>query len=231
VTEDQPAETIAAHGPGDTDDASTEIALAEFQKLRDEVTSRNQLMTTLVVAELTALGTGISVFEAAPDVLLALAGVSCFLWLLWLDHAQQVHRIASYIELSLAPSLRKRCPDVLAWERYVRLVDVERVGACRAPATPASRELRFPKMRSVGYYVGLLFGVSALVLLPTYVFTLLDRFETSESGFVFRAAASGAVFLVLLFAACQFRVYDRTVDAVNKAMLAAKPPGGNQSYT
>ena len=93
--------------------ATRDVDLAEFQKLRDEIMARTQLVNTLVGVELAALGVGISSFTSIPDVLIGLAAVSSFLWLLWLDHAEQVQKIAAYIALRLRPRLTVGSNQVL----------------------------------------------------------------------------------------------------------------------
>jgi hypothetical protein len=161
-----------AGGIGSSRDA-TGIDLAEFQKLRDEITSRMQLQTTIVGAQLAVLGTGLSLLTTSPEILLGLAAISSFLWLLWLDHAEQVHKIGLYVGSTLAPRLRQVRPGSLGWERFLRHLDREH-----------------PEGRRVGNYVAVLFGGSSAFLLTTYGARMLDALTGRDGRFSAASSAS-----------------------------------------
>jgi hypothetical protein len=68
--------------PAATD--TTAVYVAEYQTLREEINNRLTFSHGLVVADLAALGAGISVARSFPLILIALAVVSALLWLFWL---------------------------------------------------------------------------------------------------------------------------------------------------
>src|SRR6266481_5511058 len=91
------------------------VDLCEFKELRAEINNRTQLSTGLVGLQLAAIGSGLAVIKDYPDVVLALAALSSFLWLLWIDHTSQIYKIAAYIGLKLAPRLRSGNSELLGW--------------------------------------------------------------------------------------------------------------------
>lgn len=100
---------------------TTAVYVAEYQKLREEINNRLTLCHGLVIADLGALGTGISVSRSFPLILIALAVISALLWLFWLGQVTQMIRIAAYIALELRPQLEEVCQrSVLRWESYWR---------------------------------------------------------------------------------------------------------------
>src|SRR5215217_4678149 len=96
---------------------SRTVDLIEYANLRNEINNRTQLSAGLVGLNLAALGAGISIIRHVPDIVVALAGVSSFLWLLWIDHTSQIYKIAAYIGLCLAPRLREGTEELLGWEQ------------------------------------------------------------------------------------------------------------------
>jgi hypothetical protein len=149
----------------------TDIDLAEFDRLREEIDNRTQLSTNLVLAEIAALGAGISVLDKVPDVLLGLSAVSSFLWLLWMDHTEQIYKIAAYIAQQLAPRLRARDPECLGWERFLRILDKGGKEAGRllyGQLGEREDEVRVQPTRNIGTYILLLFGFTAPILWAAY---------------------------------------------------------------
>jgi hypothetical protein len=187
--------------------ATRDVDLAEFQKLRDEIMARTQLVNTLVGVELAALGAGISAFTTVPDVLIGLAAVSSFLWLLWLDHAEQVQKIAAYIALRLRPRLTAGSDHVLRWETYMRQLD---------------REPGMPHTQAVSNYIAGLFAGGPLVLLTIYGLVVSDRFEDGSFSQVARFV--GLAIAVLLWAVTlrQYRVFRRVVATIERAIVEAR---------
>jgi hypothetical protein len=181
------------------------IDLAEFQKLRDEITSRMQLQTTIVGAQLAVLGTGLSLLTTSPEILLGLAAISSFLWLLWLDHAEQVHKVGLYIGSTLAPRLRQVRPGALGWERFLRHLDREH-----------------PEGRRVGNYVAVLFGGSSAFLLTTYGARMLDVSDGASWPFFGRLIGLLLVLFLLLVAASRYRLYVRLAHEVSEKLLSQK---------
>lgn len=181
--------------------------LAEFQKLRDEIMARTQLVNTLVGVELAALGAGISSFTAVPDVLIGLAAVSSFLWLLWLDHAEQVQKIAAYIALRLRPRLAVGTDQVLRWETYMRQLD---------------REPRMPHTQAVSNYIAGLFAGGPVVLLTIYGLVVNDRFEDGSFPQVARFVGLGIAVLLWLVTLRQYRVFRGVVATIERAIGEAR---------
>lgn len=184
-----------------------DVDLAEFQKLRDEIMARTQLVNTLVGVELAALGAGISSFTTVPDVLIGLAAVSSFLWLLWLDHAEQVQKIAAYIALRLRPRLAVGTDQVLRWETYMRQLD---------------RESRMPHTQAVSNYIAGLFAGGPVVLLTIYGLVVSDRFEDGSFPQVARFVGLGIAVLLWLVTLRQYRVFRGVVATIERAIGEAR---------
>ncbi len=109
---------------------ATAVYIAEYQALREEINSRLTLSNGLVIADLGALGTGISVAHSFPLILIALAIVSTLLWLFWLGQVTQMIRIAAYLALELRPRLEEVCQcSVLRWEIYMRQLTIKQSGS------------------------------------------------------------------------------------------------------
>src|SRR5437588_5584259 len=168
-----------------------EVDLTEFVRLRDEIDNRTDLSTKLVLAEITALGAGLSVMGRVPelpDVMLGLAAVSTFLWLFWMDHTEQIYKIALYIAQRLAPRLQQSHPGSLAWEKFGRGLG------------GAKREMRRPG--KIVEYISLLFGGASLILESFYVVIVYHRSPMvwcpTDSVSFLRLVALG--FTVALFA-------------------------------
>jgi len=107
--------------------------MVEYQALRQEVSNRQALSSTLVAADLAIFGAGVSVGIKYPDVLFALAVISSMLWLFWLSQTMQIYRIAAYVALEIRPSLRRIYGhDLLNWESYVRRLTRSRAMAIEA---------------------------------------------------------------------------------------------------
>ena len=187
--------------------ATRDVDLAEFQKLRDEIMARTQLVNTLVGVELAALGAGISSFTSIPDVLIGLAAVSSFLWLLWLDHAEQVQKIAAYIALRLRPRLTVGSNQVLRWETYMRQLD---------------REPKMPHTQAVSNYIAGLFAGGPLVLLTIYGLVVSDRFEDGSFPQVARFVGLGVAVLLWVVTLRQYRVFRGVVATIERAIVEAR---------
>jgi hypothetical protein len=187
--------------------ATRDVDLAEFQKLRDEIMARTQLVNTLVGVELAALGAGISAFTTVPDVLIGLAAVSSFLWLLWLDHAEQVQKIAAYIALRLRPRLTVGSDQVLRWETYMRQLD---------------REPGMPHTQAVSNYIAGLFAGGPLVLLTIYGLVVSDRFEDGSFSQVARFVGLAIAVLLWVVTLRQYRVFRRVVATIERAIVEAR---------
>jgi hypothetical protein len=206
------------------DSAELTIELAEFDKLRSEIDNRTTLGSQIVALELTAVGASIAVADKVPDALLGLAAVTCCLWLLWLDHAVQVYKLASYIGLQLAPRLSHVAGrDVLGWEGYLRVLDAGGPAAWRALFPDDSRADRrdapVTETRNVASYVTLLFGGIPVVTVAIYVAVVLDRYgSTSE---LIRLIGVAPVVVLWVESVRRYREFERgsghIVDALREA--------------
>lgn len=203
------------------------VHLAEFDRLREEIDNRTQLSTNLVIAELTAFGAGISFFDKVPDVLVGLALVSSYLWLLWLDHTEQIYKIAAYIGCRLAPRMRAG-EEALGWEHFLRVLDAGGVAATEAlfGVSAERREVEVQPTRNVGRYIMLLFGVSPPALLLLY----LLPFERGPAGMLEETLRFAAVLLALAlwaYACRQYRRFRRTITTIDDALR--RSTGGPQA--
>jgi hypothetical protein len=102
------------------------------------------------------------------EVVVALAAVSSFLWLLWIDHTSQIYKIAAYIGLRLAPRLRDRDAGLLGWEHFMRILNQGGEKAAIALRRP-SEEIKLLRTESIGRFVSLLFGVTPLLLIVGFI--------------------------------------------------------------
>lgn len=200
--------------------SARDIDLAEFQKLRDEITARMQHVNAIVGIELTALGVGISAFTKIPDVLLGLAAVCSFLWLLWLDYAEQVQKIAAYIAIRLRPRLRAGDVDVLNWETYMRQLDSDPATALYGASDPA-RRLRMPHTQAIGNYIAGLFAGGPIILLSIYGVLVSMRFEDGSLGQVGRFVGIGIAATLWLLTVRQYIIFRRLISTMEDAIAAS----------
>jgi len=206
-----------------------DVDLAEFDRLRQEVDNRTQIANGLVGLELTALGVGLASATSFPDIIIGLAVVSAFLWMLWVDHAGQIWKLAAYMSIDLAHRLREGRPGALGWEPFLRQLDKGGDNARRAlrlPSDPGS--LVMPKTSNIGLYISLIFGGSPLVLLAVSVVSLFDDMDGVDRG-VRTLAIVGAVvaWLLALRAFRQFRmlaaIIDRAIEHASDTVPAPPP--------
>lgn len=199
-----------------------DVDLAEYDRLRQEVDNRTQIANGLVGLELTALGVGLASAGSLPEVIIGLAVVSAFLWMLWVDHAGQIWKIAAYTGIDLGSRLRRSHPDALGWERFLRRLDRGGDEARRVLGLPAgARALAMPKTSNVGLYISLIFGGSPLVLLAVSLISLFDDDMDGVGRGVRVAAIAGAlvVWVLALRAFRQFRRLAATIDAAIESSL------------
>jgi hypothetical protein len=202
-----------------------QIDLLEFERLREEVDNRTELSNHLVSYQLTALGAGIAVFDKFPDVLLGLAAISSFLWLLWIDHTSQIYKIATYIALRLAPRLDGKRTGSLGWERFLRELDTGGKSAAQVlyERTPV-KAVDISRTQSVGSYITLLFGGSTPVLIGIYIATQFGHLTGAGMGNYVRVAAVLAGTGIWLFAIQQLRLFNRMIMAFRDAILQRADP-------
>lgn len=198
---------------------SIDIDLAELQHLRVEIMTRAQIAMTLIVAELTAVGAGLSIVATFPDVLLGLAFVSPFLWILWLDYSSQIHKIAAYISLRLKPRLEAAGSDGLGWEDFYRRVDEGGATAAAALGLPAGKKVTLKRVAHISRYMMVLFALTPIILLAVY----LVRFEWDTADTLGGIGRLVAAALVAIFIAVGFqksRQYADLVATVSEAITA-----------
>ncbi len=110
----------------DTPDRSTivQVSLAEFGKLRDEISGRTTAAWTLLGLSVTA-STTVTGFvlaqKANPLLLLLLPLLTPSLGLLFIDHAVNIGNIGQYINTVVKPILREAAGDsnLLSYEEWV----------------------------------------------------------------------------------------------------------------
>jgi hypothetical protein len=197
-----------------------DVDLAEFGALRDEIGSRTQITTTIIVAELAAVGTGLPLVGAVPDAALGVAAASSLLWLLWLDHAASVHKIAAYLAIALRRRLRAAAgSDVLGWEAFYRRVDRGGDEAHAALGLAGTTVARLGETRPVGRYIHVLFGGTSIAALVVYALHVIAHHKGfSTIGWVGRAVAIVLVFVLAAYAFLMSRSYDELVRTINAAI-------------
>ena len=79
-----------------------EVHLREFDRLRAEIDNRSLLQHGIIAAELAAIAASFGVFDKSPEVLIGVARLTTYLWLLWMDHALGIDFAATYIRNVLA---------------------------------------------------------------------------------------------------------------------------------
>lgn len=200
----------------DTDD----VVLVEYQRLRDEIDNRTQIANGLVALQVTALGAGLAIFEQYPDVVVGVAVASTFLWLLWIDQARQVCKLAAYIGVRLTPVLRDRHGGVLGWEGFLRRLD--RGGPDAAEllgVVDQEQHLISQATKSIELYTALLFGGSPLALLAIGSSTLVA--DMSTVALVARAAVLVISLTAWTVTARSYWRYRRWAAVIDRAIEGA----------
>jgi hypothetical protein len=103
---------------------AVQVAVAEFGKLRDEITGRSTSAWTLVGLSITgsaAVAGFVLGDRADPRLLLLLPLLTPALGMLFLDHAANIGRIGEYINTVIKPVLREATgePRLLGYEEWV----------------------------------------------------------------------------------------------------------------
>jgi hypothetical protein len=149
----------------------TAFDVAEVQALRQEITTRVTLSSTLVALELATVGTGVTLLDRSTHVLAGLAMLSSFLWLLWIDHSLQVLKIAAYLAVDLGSRMSEHTGRaVLGWEGFLRRLNSggqESAQALYRGSPPSGTKI--VRALPVDWYSPLLFGVAPPLLLTLYV--------------------------------------------------------------
>ena len=108
--------------PQDQTGKRSDIALAEFKALRDEIQYRTVAQNTLVSITLVAAGAIAAVIFRSGDTVsaplaLVLAPLATATGLFWLDHAKAIFQIGAYIRGSLWPELEKAVGELPSYEK------------------------------------------------------------------------------------------------------------------
>lgn len=201
---------------------SVEVQLAEFEQLRQEIVTRINLAYALIAIDLTVLGAGLTLFDKLPEVVVGLAVASSFLWLIFIDHAAQVYKLAAYISLWLAPALRTAVPGSLRWEEFLRMVDQGGTETARALYHRDGAPLPRSWIKSGGPspFLAALFGGSPPVLLTAYATS------SDLSGSLAEQALRGGVLLASLafwlLAVQRYWSFRSTVRCINSAITESR---------
>lgn len=196
---------------------------AEFSAVRDEINMRTQLGVTIVGFDLAALGTGLSLVAKTPSVALALAVVSACLWMLWLDQAIQVWKLAAYAALRLAP---RAGPGVLQWESFLRDLDEGGTDATTLirPGQPGDvRVVPRLRTRNIGFYISILLGGTPVVLVIGFLIS--KQADHSAAAIWLELVLAAAVWANSTRLYLSFRKLSQTLD--DAIRQAPPPPAGD----
>jgi nicotinamide riboside transporter PnuC len=196
--------------------AIEDIHLAEFNRCRDEIDNRTDISEKLVLAQITALGTGIAVLDKTPDVLLGLSAVTSFLWLFWTAHTHATSQLSGYIALQLAPRLRGLVQNhrVLGWEEYRRIY----------PSLTRSTDIESPeKPKNAADWKLWLFAGTTPVLLLVYVLILWKKrsclMQPKDIVTYVRACMTFLSIIVFRFAWKQYNVVKRKWEEIDETVI------------
>jgi hypothetical protein len=200
------------------DDGVVTIQVSEYEQLRTEINNRTTLAYGLIALQLAALGAGASLINKFPDVLIALAGVSCFLWYFWVDHAGQVYKIAGYLGVVLSPQLRANLgSDVLGWEAFVRHIE-SADSSGQTLFGSAGKRAFIQRATSADWYTALLFGCSPPGLAVAYVVTLRHLNHGYPTHMWVEVILVGLLWLLGVW---RFVMFKLTVKNIGNAILQA----------
>ncbi|MGY1701241.1 hypothetical protein [Geodermatophilus sp. SYSU D00766] len=209
-----------------------DVQLKEFEQLRQEIVTRINLAYALIAVELTILGAGLTLFEKLPEVVIGLAVASSFLWLIFIDHAVQVYKLAAYIALWIGPRLRSAVPGSLLWEEFLRRVDGGRAEAAHAlfGRDDAPKPTGWVKSGGPSAVLAFLFGGSPPVLVAAYLAAAELSGPPLEQAV--RWGALGVTAALWSLALLRYRCFRATVASIKAAILersdgegAATPDG------
>ena len=205
-----------------------DIHLQEFKSLRDEIVSRLQVTTNLVIAEVTLLGTGFSFAEKSPDVLVGAAFASSCLWVTWLELVEGIFKIAAYIDLILSPSLAGLDSSALRWERFLRLIG-QHVTDRDYEGIPnvSHAALDIVQVRSTRWaipYITFIFGITPVFVLAFYSYLVITSSSLQNNLVAYRIRIFISIFAICMhvYAWARFFSYTRFRKSVELAILTAR---------
>jgi hypothetical protein len=203
---------------------AADVYLMEFEQLRNELVQRTNMAYAVVALDLTALGAGLTVFQTFPAIVVGLAVVASFLWLIYMDHASQTYKIAAYIALRLAPKLEGTAPGAMQWEHFLRELDEGDETAAAALYGPDYD--RAPKHWIVsggpGRYVATLFAASPPLLLVAFAVSSARGGDFLER--ILRGTVLLAALAVWVGSIIRFRHFRETIKVINAAISAKGQP-------
>ncbi|MDX6307889.1 MAG: hypothetical protein QOI06_935 [Nocardioidaceae bacterium] len=179
----------------DRDPQDVSIRLSEYEALRREIEMRATLASSLVALELSALGIGLVSAGETLDLYPGLGFLSTMLWLFWLDHTEQIWKLATYISVRLRPSLQSVAPRSLDWERFLRELDAQK----------AVRSTNY-----AAFYITLLFAVVPPLLTAVYVVRIVEAGTSAEAVAPVRLVVAVVVIAFWVFGMTQFREFNRS---------------------
>lgn len=144
-----------------------DVHIAEFNALRSEIDSRAQNSGNLLIGVIAATGAAIVILNSLPEILLAIAAVTSFAWIRWLDHHVQIFKIATYIAIDLS----NRVLGGFYWEGYVRDLqsgDKGKAGPALNLTDMTQDDADALKTGEIRWFVKILFGALPLISLVAY---------------------------------------------------------------
>lgn len=204
-----------------TTEAAT-VYIAEYQALRQEVNSRQNLSHAIVVADLGVLGAGIPAARSYPSIIIGLAFVSTLLWLFWLAQTIQIYRIAAYVALELRPCLTQlyQC-SLLGWESYVRRLTLTRqraVATLYGSEADARNHALYVSRYREGVHTSILLGGATPLFLIIAIFTVGHKHQYS----FLQITASIAGLILWIYAVNTAVSVLRTTRVINSRILSSK---------
>jgi len=145
----------------DSKKGAVQCWLAEFNSLRNQVVSSQQIQHNLIWVNISVIGAITTVYftywhERDLLVFLAIPIVSGLLGLYWVNQGRQTAEIGHYIHQRIRPALHRLCHDeeVMGWDEFIR------TGIERTPRTHVTDTLSLRVPRAVA---GLTFALPCLV--------------------------------------------------------------------
>lgn len=183
-----------------TNDADISIYLSEYESLRREIEMRATLSSSLVALELSALGIGLVAAKGLIDLYAGLAFLSAILWLFWLDHTEQIWKLATYISIQLRPVLVDAAPNALRWEQFLRDLDARRV---------------VRSTKNAAFYITLLFASMPPLLGVVFFAAAIHESNSLDLIMAGRLTAFIGVFAFWVYALMQFRSFSSSRDQMD----------------
>jgi len=177
------------------------VTLTEYESLRREIEMRATLSSSLIALDLSALGVGLVAAQSSIDLYAGLGFLSIMLWLFWLDHTEQIWKLATYISLRLRPVLESAAPGSLGWEAFLRELDARKL------------------VRATNYaalYITILFASVPPLLAIVLVVRAANAHTGLDLSMVTRFVSAAAVIAFWVFALGQFREFTHSRNQMDE---------------